>query len=298
MKMLLVVLFSAFLFLSCETPVRAPPEFQNNPDAREAFDRLTNGGTSLPSAHQLTSELSNPGREVASDCQPAADLTVVVSTMNMDSTLPDLRAGCSSINGCSHSNTRNRFVDSDSQRQAFEAGPGCEARVSCPRGMAHVCSEEYSTSVCVDIELKKMPDGRPEGNHTFYTCQEHCQSRGARLLTNNEWLVAAAGTPAEACLADNIQYPFTNDASRRSLEFNRPPYIRADRNRCESEFGIKDAVGVLGQWVTGGQTRSGRAQFNGGLWAMGHSNLFYRTTAHGPGYTDYSIGCRCAKNSQ
>lgn len=315
-KTFLPIFFFALgaLFVGCEETPRLneiPPEesFQNNPDAQASFDELTRGGRSLPTAAELTRAVSSPGRivqEAPCPIEEAESLTLLsVSTQGRltPTDLPNLRNGCRSINTCGQTNNLNLFTDSAQQRQAFERSGGCSGgSLSCPPAMTMVCSAEYHTKVCVDVDLKKEADGTPEGNHTFHTCQRYCQSRGARLLTNNEWLVAAAGTRGEDCLPsaqqrNAVRIDTSSSRSMGNLDHNRRG-MRADRSACVSAFGIRDAVGVLGQWVTDGQARSNRAQFNGGLWRQGASTLFYRTTAHGPGYTDYSIGCRCAAAPQ
>lgn len=174
--------------------------------------------------------------------------------------------------------------------------------------MRHVCSAPYSTSVCVDVNLIQDANGIPLGGISYRQCQQRCEARGARMLTNNEWMVAAAGTDRDTCLprlparigCSNLSQctprPDYNSTSQMNdLSFNN--HLRTPRPQCISATGIRDMVGVLGQHVTNGQARSNRIQFNGGLWAQPVSELFYRTTAHDSSYSDYSVGCRCAANA-
>lgn len=203
---------------------------------------------------------------------------------------------------CDSSNNRNRFQNQHMMSEsAFRNAGGCTRNTRCPRGMAFVCDPTYRTRVCMDIELRTAPSGQPMGMHTEHSCRSYCESErgsdpGIRLPTNNEWLVAAQGTDARQCL--------TQAAQDRRIDPNKPTppanqsyndrFMRRDRRNCESRHGVRDMVGVLGQWVTQGIGGRGAGQFNGGYWAFGPSSIFYTTTAHGRGYADYSIGCRCA----
>ncbi len=211
--------------------------------------------------------------------------------------LPNLKSGCSAIGDCG-TNTHNRFNDGYLNRSKFNQAGGCQTRLRCQSGMKAVCNETYATRICIDEELAQDELGYPQGNFDYYKCNNYCKSRGLRLPTNNEWLVASLGTSKRSCLPDHgPRRPDWN--SRREMtdqSFNRQG-VRRNRNQCVSIYGVKDMVGVLGQWVTHGQARSNRAQFNGGLWPQPASNIFYRTTAHAPGYFDYSIGCRCASDA-
>ena len=200
---------------------------------------------------------------------------------------------------CRSDNNINRFrTDLMMSQQQFDQAGGCTRNTRCPRGMAFVCDPTYRTRVCMDIELRTAPSGHPMGMQTEHSCRSYCESErgtdpGIRLPTNNEWMVAAQGTDARQCL--------TQAAQDRRIDPNKPTppadqshnddHIRRDRRNCESRHGVRDMVGVLGQWVTHGHSNG---QFNGGYWAFGPSSIYYRTTRHGPGYADYSTGCRCA----
>ena len=210
----------------------------------------------------------------------------------------NLRQGCRSIGDCG-TNTHNRFNDGYMNRSKFQSQGACNKRLRCPRDMEPVCSEEYATRVCMDRDLAEDNQGYPLGNFNYYQCRDYCRSRGLRLPTNNEWLVASIGTEKQLCLPTHRPArPDWNSRRQMSDQSFNQRGVRRDLSQCESDFGVRDMVGVLGQWVTKGQaTRSDREQFNGGLWPQPASNIFYRTTPHGPGYSDYSIGCRCARDA-
>ncbi len=288
-----------------------PLDFGDNSNAADAYDRLTDGGTTIPSAHVLTEEISNPGLEIerySQDCplNEAPRLSESERRSQRGSEV-DL-SGLPSLEQCQapcDNNRRNAFnMARAMSEEAFNRAGGCERNTSCPSGMTFVCSQKYRTRVCMGTELESS-DGIPTGSITMAACKQRCDRYpGGRLPSNNEWLVGAAGTNAQSCLPSKpvrigcrdsscIARPDWNSSSQMSnTQFNQ--HLKNPRTSCVSRAGLKDMVGVLGQWVTEGQAASNRAQFNGGLWSQPYSTVYYRTTAHGPGYTDYSIGCRCA----
>lgn len=231
--------------------------------------------------------------------QNSSSLIFIEDDVVTDASIPDVGAkidltrGCQTIGSCQKVNNHNKFDFSKQSKSPVTCSP--DDAKKCLANQKIVCSPHYRVKVCVDIYLVQQ-DGLPAGNFTMPKCQAYCQSQGKRMLTNNEWLVAAIGTSSNSCLPAKVtkrpNYNSTTDM--RNLDYNRTG-IRKDRKQCKSVYGIQDMAGVLGQWVTHGQAKPGRAQFNGGLWPQNQSTIFYRTTAHGPTYTDYSIGCRCAK---
>jgi hypothetical protein len=215
-------------------------------------------------------------------------------------------------------NNTNRFNPGQGQQ---EAHAGCDAAAfqsqygapPCPRDMTWVCSRHFGISVCVDTELKKDGSGLPRGNFSRTTCAAACEAEGKRLPRNNEWLVACTGTPIAPCLNYRGEWPPGHFAriqghpcstygtgsgrcmSDPALTRLMPPVAEA----CVSEAGVSGCVGTLGQWVHEiGTNSSGnrRGRFNGGLFPQPASSVIYTTTAHGPDYSDYSIGCRCARD--
>jgi hypothetical protein len=202
----------------------------------------------------------------------------------------------------------------------------------CPGDMAWVCSPNWQVNICMDRDLRHEPNGRFQGSVGRLACQAWCQARGRRLPTNNEWMVACEGTQPSQCLRPTISHPILNRlrsphawvyndvdckigsnawrSCMSDLRLNdrvRDPQngatiglpTAAETRRCISQYGVRNMVGVLGQWVVdtyaspaGGGTRG---QFNGGLYPQPASSCNYTTVAHPADYTDYSIGCRCTR---
>lgn len=240
--------------------------------------------------------------------------------------------------GCDRRNNENAFdiarvtqrvTTADCDAREFQRRHG---RPACPRDMAWVCSANWQVNVCVDRELKRDPQGRPQGNVQRAECIAWCAARGRRLPSNNEWLAACEGTRAQSCLRRDITHPITarlrqneswsfrgvdcrvgnnawascmgdptlnrrylDPASRRPVGMPNAAELRA----CVSRHGARNMVGVLGQWVSdtyAGPTGGTRGQFNGGLYPQPRSSCNYTTVAHPADYADYSIGCRCGAN--
>jgi hypothetical protein len=215
-----------------------------------------------------------------------------------------------------------RVNAADCSREEFVRRYGHEP---CPTDMAWVCSPKWQVNVCMDRDLRREASGRFMGNVSRQECKAWCEQRGRRLPTNNEWLVACEGTQPSQCLQratyhpiiyrlrstqawvyNNINCKAGTNAWRDCMSDLRltdrmrdprtggmvgvPP--AAETQRCISEYGVRNMVGVLGQWVS--DTYGTRGQFNGGLYPQPASSCNYTTVAHPSDYTDYSIGCRCS----
>jgi hypothetical protein len=227
----------------------------------------------------------------------------------------DLEQGCQSMGTCNWVNNKaNRFRyefnrpftnHADCSLSQFIETYG---KFPCPGQMTWVCSTKYQVNFCIDTNLREDLWGNPDGNFSRNRCQSLCQSQGYDLPTNNEWLVAANGTQFKDCDI-NIPNPcasenYSNECLKRNFNYIPGSVLRPN---CVSNFGVRDMVGVLGQWVLETHEGNGwksakrfdqapapRGFFNGGLWPQKYSTVFYQTRAHGIHYGDYSIGCRCA----
>jgi len=277
------------------------PELRSRQQA-QGFDRTESSQDLAPPelSPEPEAELTPPNNDLAEVIVPETSVPF------------DVSQGCLAIGSCDLTNNRNQFNMHKIDLAKFEADGGCELNTNCPESMNFVCDAKLATRVCVarDLVSAQSHEGKqvPMGNFSYFSCLDHCEARGFRLLTNNEWLVAMNGTHAEFCKATapkdrRLGSPtqdapdFNSSDDLKNLEFNEPGF-RSDRSRCVSVYGIRDGVSVLGQWVSDGFS-SDRPQFNGGLWAFpSASSVFYRTTAHGPGYYDYSIGCRCGADPE
>jgi formylglycine-generating enzyme required for sulfatase activity len=78
---------------------------------------------------------------------------------------------------------------------------------------------------------------------TWYQAQQACALAGKRLLTNEEWQRAAAGTPDPGPGALNP------DPQSCKHFFDWPPYDTGSHPKCVSTWGVYDMVGNFGEWV-------------------------------------------------
>ena len=74
---------------------------------------------------------------------------------------------------------------------------------------------------------------------TWFQAEQTCALSGQRLVTNQEWQVAAAGTP------DPGGTPGSNDCNTNSVG----PANTGSRTNCKSNWGAFDMVGNVWEWV-------------------------------------------------
>ena len=84
--------------------------------------------------------------------------------------------------------------------------------------------------------------GAPPSLASWYQAQQACALAGKRLLDNEEWERAAAGTPDPGPSG-------TPTAQGCNHFFDWPPYPAGSRSQCVSAWGAYDMVGNFGEWV-------------------------------------------------
>lgn len=200
----------------------------------------------------------------------------------------------------------------------------CKAKAAnkkvCPANMVFVCSEHFSTAVCVDQDLYNDPaTNRPQGNMNLYACQSACAAQGKRIPTNNEWQVACTGSEPRECntyYSNGGVYPpeyFAQQpehACNRSVNGPNAPYdspcmtspdlvamLPVNPASCISEAGVRACIGSFHQWVSEHLDQFKHHdgfRFNGGSFVVMASAVDYVTPAHDNGFFHYANGCRCA----
>src|SRR5437870_2175782 len=75
---------------------------------------------------------------------------------------------------------------------------------------------------------------------TWFQAEQACRLAGKRLLTNQEWQAAAAGTPDSGSADDGSTTCVTNSAG---------PANTGSRSNCKSNWGAFDMVGNVWEWV-------------------------------------------------
>ena len=161
----------------------------------------------------------------------------------------------------------------------------------------------------------------PQGYISAVEAKAACEEAGKRLCTTDEWLKACQGKTASKypygddevkgrCNGDGTrkhpvvelfgpgQDTFADHAKMNDPRLNKLPGTLSKTGahaKCKNAWGVYDMVGNLHEWTS---DATGAAQFKGGYYMDTHQNgdgCFYKTTAHGPAYHDYSTGFRCCK---
>lgn len=156
----------------------------------------------------------------------------------------------------------------------------------------------------------------PSACLTWFQAQQACALSGKRLLTNEEWQRAAAGTPDD--LTDTLP------TSRCNISLNPGPTATGSRPACVSSWGAYDMVGNLYEFVADwaeratactdwganfgwdtacfGGNATGRlpgAMLRGGYWGLSASGLaggvFAISTINAPSFGVEGIGFRCGR---
>src|SRR5262249_11290431 len=85
-----------------------------------------------------------------------------------------------------------------------------------------------------------VPGVPPSACLTWFQAQQACAASGKRLVRNEEWQRAAAGTPDPGNADDGTTTCATNSVS---------PANTGSRSSCRSSWGTFDMVGNLSEWV-------------------------------------------------
>lgn len=223
----------------------------------------------------------------------------------------------------------NRFDCSRVKQSTPACGQSSSARKSCkelgknkkicPDKMVFVCSDYFSTAVCVDQDLyNDAYTGRPQGNMNLYACESACAAQGKRIPTNNEWQVACTGSQPSACntyYSNGGVYPPEYFAQQPGHVCNPAsghggPYASACMTSpdivamlpeipasCVSDAGVRGCIGTFHQWVSEhfiGAGSNGGFRFNGGSFVVKNASAVdYVTPAHNNEFYHYANGCRC-----
>ena len=95
---------------------------------------------------------------------------------------------------------------------------------------------------CKDFYAVSIAGVKPSGSLTWFQAAAACRNAGKRLATNQEWQVAALGTPDPGTDDD------TSDCNV-SFDGGGEPVLTGSRSLCVSDTGNFDMVGNLWEWV-------------------------------------------------
>jgi hypothetical protein len=166
---------------------------------------------------------------------------------------------------------------------------------------------------CVDLYAASVPGVLPARFTTWFQAVAFCRNAGKRLATNQEWTMAALGTPD----------PLETDGTTHCNVDGDGSVATGSRSACVSDAGAFDTVGNVGEWVadwretsggfacgqydedfghdracSGGANEAGQRPFGmkkGGVWASLSIAGAYMTIGGDPTLADEYSGFRCAR---
>ncbi len=204
-------------------------------------------------------------------------------------------------------------------------------KTPCPSNMAHVgssCVDKYEASLVErtaggeqSFSPYQAPNGHdvravsrrgvvPQAHISMVEAKRACSASGKRLCKAAEWKAACKGPDATrypygdkrvagACVDTNRSSPMNvlHNGERSGKTMNDPlanqmkNTVEASGSvaSCTNGYDVHDMVGNVHEWTDD-------ASFRGGYYLdtkLNGEGCDYRTTAHAPGYYDYSTGFRC-----
>jgi hypothetical protein len=127
----------------------------------------------------------------------------------------------------------------------------CDYEPGCPQN-AHGCVDFYAVSI---------PDVIPSQCVNYFRAAAICRNSGKRLLTNQEWQVAAFGTP-DPNPGPNDPPPPPPACNVGDSGSNVPVSLTGSRLQCRSDVGAFDMVGNVVEFVA----EWGEVAEQGGSW--------------------------------
>jgi formylglycine-generating enzyme required for sulfatase activity len=134
---------------------------------------------------------------------------------------------------------------------AIQAGTATQAQLTAGgAGRRGATSDDYdpgcgdSAATCTKFYAVSIPGVTPSAFVTWFQAAAACANAGKRLLTNQEWTVAALGTPRGAN-PDNPDNGTTDCNTSSTIAVANT----GSRSACVSGRGAYDMVGNLFEWV-------------------------------------------------
>ena len=139
--------------------------------------------------------------------------------------------------------------------------------ISSPADLAGATEPQFENGVdcaldgshCLDVYAVSVAGVTPASFMTWFQAATACANSGKRLLTNQEWQVAALGTPNAGEFDDGVS---DCNTSRKLFAI----VDTGSRARCVSERGVHDMVGNLREWVADWVPLNGLDDMHCGSW--------------------------------
>ena len=169
------------------------------------------------------------------------------------------------------------------------------------------------------LKAVSRPDMVPQGYISRNEAEKACAASSKRLCKSEEWVAACEGPNGttypygevekqNACNthgSNPIKRIFGSSKKNWSQGPMNNPYLNklpgtlaktGSYAKCTNDYGVYDMVGNLHEW-----TADASGTFRGGYYldtSVNGKGCGYATTAHAPGYHDYSTGFRCCRDAQ
>jgi protein-disulfide isomerase/uncharacterized membrane protein len=169
--------------------------------------------------------------------------------------------------------------------------------------------DAFEASIAGDGRAMSLPGVAP-AQASWFEAKDACEKAGKRLCSEEEWVSACSGTPAEdnnnnGFFADDDvegrMYPYgifyeKGNCRDSEDESSGRPTKTAQHRQCVTPDGIYDLAGNLMEWV---EFTKEKAALAGGDWRGGErSACNRRTKTFGPGQRNSTIGFRCCADQQ
>jgi len=177
----------------------------------------------------------------------------------------------------------------------------------CKRYAKSVCKSKQRVHMrfCIDV-TERVEEGsdKPRNHMSWTSSKKLCESEGARLCRESEWVFACEGEEMRP-----YPYGWERDSTACNVDISknlgRPGRLVDHRapvgshERCASPFGVMDMAGNLEEWVQAdGRGKHGwKEVLKGSWWIPSRHACRQYQIGHDAVYSGAETGTRCCKDA-